>query len=341
MQSKRRGLTIGLGAGALASAGYASAVGLARRQAGRLTADQEVEAILDRWLAQRGASGIHHYVETAVGRIHALELGSGEEALVLLHGLGASVGEYAALAAELGNQFRVIGIDRPGSGLSAPIQFEGHPRPAWNEAVSGVVDRLGVDRFYMVGHSLGGLAAGGYALDHRDRVRRLVLLSPVGISSRLPLIWSMSMLPGMTDVLGAAARLALARQTKDPEGATVEAASAPIRVTPDLARYRYLVGRRFTRGADLEAVPRIMRPFGFRPETLLLPGLDALAERTLVIWGDRDCQVALAPARAELRGYPDITLRVLEGVGHLFPFEDPGSTAAEIARWCTSGLDPS
>jgi pimeloyl-ACP methyl ester carboxylesterase len=334
LKPARIGLTIGLGAGALASAGYASAVGLARRQSSPPVAAEEVEAILDKWLGELGQSGVHRYAQTPVGRIHALELGHGPRALVFLHGLGASVGEYSQLAARLATQFRVIGIDRPGSGLSDPIEFDGHPRPAWNQAVSAVVDQLGIDRFDLVGHSLGGLAAGGYAIDHQDRVRRLVLLSPVGISSRLPLIWSMSMFPGMTDVLGAAARLQLARQTKDPGAPVVEAASAPPRVDPDLARYRYLVGLRFTKGADLEAVPRLMRPFGFRPETLLLPGLDALAERTLVVWGDRDNQVSLAPAQAELLDHPGITLKVLEGAGHLFPFEDPASTAADIARWC-------
>ncbi len=339
MKPTRLGLTLGLGAGALASAGYASVVGLARRQPSQLVADDEVETILDLWLSELGQSGAHHYAQTPVGRIHAMEIGRGPSPLVFLHGLGASFGEYAALAAQLGTRFRVVGIDRPGSGLSDPIRFEGHPRAAWNQAVSAVVDQLGIDQFDLVGHSLGSLAAGGYAIDNPDRVGRLVLLSPVGISSRLPLIWGMSMFPGMTDVLGAAARLQLARQVRDPEAESVEAGSAPLGVAPDLARYRYLVGRRFTQGADLQAVPRLMRPFGFRPETRLLPGLDALAERTLVLWGDRDSQVALAPARAELRDHPDITLKVLEGAGHLFPFEDPDSTAAEIARWCQPDAD--
>ncbi len=80
-------------------------------------------------------------------------------------------------------------------------------------------------------------------------------------------------------------------------------------------------------------MPRL-RPFGFRPETRLLPGLDALAHPPLVLCGDRDTQVTPPPARAELRGHPGITLKVLEGADHLFPFEDPGSTAAEITGWC-------
>ncbi len=334
MSATKLGLTIGIGAGALATAGYASAVGLARRQPSEVGGDEEIEIIVDRWLDDLGVDGCHHYVETGVGRIHVLEVGRGPSTLVLLHGLGASIGHYAALAASLSPDFRVIGIDRPGSGLSDPIRFHGHPRPAWNDAVNAVADHLGIGSFDLVGHSLGGLAAGGFALDHGDRVRRLVLLSPVGISSRLPLVWGVSMFPGMTDVLGAAGRRAVARQCRNPEPEAVEVGADPGHIGPDLARYRYLVGRRFVRGADLDTVPRMMRPFGFRPESLLLPGLDALAERTLVVWGDRDDQVALGPARAELLAHPAISLRVLEGAGHLFPLEAPALTASLIAHWC-------
>ncbi|MHB1500696.1 MAG: alpha/beta fold hydrolase [Candidatus Dormibacteria bacterium] len=334
MNASKLGLTIGIGAGALATAGYASAVGLARRQPSEVGGDEEIEIIVDRWLEDLGVDGFHHYVETGVGRIHVLEVGRGQSTLVLLHGLGASIGHYAALAARLSLDFRVIGIDRPGSGLSDPIRFQGHPRPAWNHAVNSVADHLGLGSFDLVGHSLGGLAAGGFAVDHGDRVRRLVLLSPVGMSSRRPIVWSVSLFPGVTDLLGAAGRRAMARQSRNPDKEAVEVGADPGRIGPDMARYRYLVGRRFSRGADLDTVPRLMRPCGFRPESLLLPGLDALAERTLVVWGDRDDQVALGPARAELLAHRSITLRVLEGAGHLFPLEDPALTAALISHWC-------
>lgn len=155
MKPARRGLTISLGAGALASVGYASAVGLTRRQPSHLAADEEVEAILEVWLGELGHSAIHRYVQTAAGRVHALEIGQGPRSLLLLHGPVASLGEYAALAARLGTRFRVVGMDRPGSGLSDPIRFEGHPRPVWNQVGSAVLDQLGVDQFDLVGRSLG------------------------------------------------------------------------------------------------------------------------------------------------------------------------------------------
>lgn len=320
------------GALALASAGYASAIGLARRPPGQVPDRALIEATLDRWLAELGASGRHHYLVTPVGRVHVVELGQGSQTLIFLHGLGASVGEYFGLLTELARHYRVIGIDRPGSGLSDPVRFSGHPRPAWNQVVMAVAAALGVTRFDVVGHSLGGLAAGGFAVDHPEQVRHLVLLSPVGLSRQLPWFWALAMVPGMTDWINVASRLAMARQSRDI-AAVPGAGWGPVRIGSDLASYRYQVGLRFGRGSDFELIPRLMRPFAFRPETLLLPALNALADRTVVVWGARDDQVALAPARQQLQGYPAIRLEVLPEAGHLFPFEDPVLTAQLVSAW--------
>lgn len=124
------------------------------------------------------------------------------------------MGEYASPVAKLSTNSRVIAGDRPGTGLSDPISFRGHPRSAWNRSVRAVIEALGIGTFELLGHSLGGPAAGGYAIDHPVSVKRLVLLSPVGISPPLPPRWKLLMLPGITDIMGAAARLAIDRQRR-------------------------------------------------------------------------------------------------------------------------------
>ena len=62
------------------------------------------------------------------------------------------------------------------------------------------------------------------------------------------------MLPGMTDLLGAAARRQLARQTRDPDVRSVEAASAPLRVAPDRCQSRR--NRTFERSLSQEGMTR-------------------------------------------------------------------------------------
>jgi pimeloyl-ACP methyl ester carboxylesterase len=285
-------------------------------------------------LAERGSSGVHRYLTTEAGRTHVLEVGAGEP-LIFLHGLGASAGSYVALIGALGRHRRVIAIDRPGSGLSDQVRFKGHPRPAWNSVISSVAEKFELDRFDMVGHSMGGLAAGGFAVDNPNRVRKLVLLAPVGLASRLPAIWAIGGLPGVMDLVGTLDQFMMASQVArgytDIRGITW----GPVQVGSDRHRYQYLIGRRFSKGSDLDSFPGLMTITKFRPESLLLPGLGLFSGRTLVIWGDRDDLVPAAPAQAELSSYPGIELAMLPMRGHLFPFTEPLRTEQMIQAFLT------
>jgi pimeloyl-ACP methyl ester carboxylesterase len=83
---------------------------------------------------------------------------------------------------------RVVAVDLPVHGGTAP------PAAAADLSVSGFVrflvallDRVGLSRVDLVGHSFGGLLAARLALDHPDRVRRLVLVSSAGLGLSVPL----------------------------------------------------------------------------------------------------------------------------------------------------------
>src|SRR3954471_22300352 len=101
------------------------------------------------------------------------EHGSGEP-LVLLHGgLGASE-MFAAILDDLAGHRRVIAVDLQGHGHTADID-----RPLRAESLAGdvaaLIEHLGLDRADVMGYSLGGMAALRTAIQHPDRVRRLVL----------------------------------------------------------------------------------------------------------------------------------------------------------------------
>eukprot|EP00160_Parvularia_atlantis_P018811 Unigene7118_Nuclearia_a/m.21826 Unigene7118_Nuclearia_a/g.21826 ORF Unigene7118_Nuclearia_a/g.21826 Unigene7118_Nuclearia_a/m.21826 type:complete len:437 (-) Unigene7118_Nuclearia_a:62-1372(-) len=132
--------------------------------------------------------------------INTVELGSHATAtpdspartVVLCHGFGAGLGHWYrqldALAAVPG--LKTYAIDWLGFGRSSRPSFlfvpgkEGSVEKseaffvdsleAWREANK-------IDRFILVGHSLGGYLAAVYALKHPDKVQHLVLVSPVGV----------------------------------------------------------------------------------------------------------------------------------------------------------------
>ncbi|MGD0026602.1 MAG: alpha/beta hydrolase [Xanthobacteraceae bacterium] len=118
-------------------------------------------------------------------RQHVVELGEGADArtsgppIVLLHGAGCNLEDMRlALGERLGARHHVILVDRPGQGWSERPGRQGSS-PAYQAVMlRNLLDRLGVDRAIVVGHSWGGTLAATFALDHPQRVAGLVLLAP-------------------------------------------------------------------------------------------------------------------------------------------------------------------
>ena len=102
----------------------------------------------------------------------------GAPPVILIHGAGANLEDmYLALGERLAVRHRVILVDRPGLGFSARKAGEGSS-PAYQAAVlRDVLDRLGIDRAIMVGHSWGGTLALAFALDFPERAAGLVIIA--------------------------------------------------------------------------------------------------------------------------------------------------------------------
>lgn len=97
-------------------------------------------------------------------RLHYYAVGEGLP-VVLLHGTGASLEDYAGAFAELSSEFRVIAIDRPGHGHShRPNGDIGTPL-AQARLVHALLAELKIERAIIVGHSWSGALALAYALE--------------------------------------------------------------------------------------------------------------------------------------------------------------------------------
>lgn len=103
-------------------------------------------------------------------------------AFVLLHGFGASTFSWESVAPQLSGQLPVVAFDRPGFGLTErPLQWEG-PNPYSPEMQADLtvelMDRLGVEKAVLIGHSAGGTVAALIAARHPDRVAAVILEDP-------------------------------------------------------------------------------------------------------------------------------------------------------------------
>lgn len=105
--------------------------------------------------------------------LHHLRRGSGPP-LVFQHGFLGGGACFEPQLAFFARYHDVIAPDLPGFAGSADQPYPGSVE-GLAEALIGLLDSLGIGRFCLVGHSLGGLVALQTALDHGDRVERLVL----------------------------------------------------------------------------------------------------------------------------------------------------------------------
>jgi len=110
--------------------------------------------------------------------IHYVDEGAGRP-ILFVHGLGGQLHHFRhTLFPAMGDGFRLVAMDRPGSGYSTRVS-SGARIPEQAEAIARFIDAVGLDRPLLVGHSLGGAIALRVALDHPDKIAGLALISPL------------------------------------------------------------------------------------------------------------------------------------------------------------------
>jgi pimeloyl-ACP methyl ester carboxylesterase len=266
-------------------------------------------------------------VELADGRTLAYaELGDpAGRPLLYFHGLPGSRLDGAPFEADLARSgLRAIALDRPGFGRSS---VQRHRRLLdWPGDVAAVADRLGLERFPVVGYSSGGKYAAACAAAMPERLTRVGIVSGMGPPE----------LPGFRRTLSRAERQSMALATRARPAALVywrvakwlvdnrpdsfmakleaELSEPDRRVLADPAFRAHVLAtsRESLRGGPAGVVDDFAieaRPWGFRLEDVRAP---------VRVWhGDSDRIVPLSHGEYAARAIPGAELTVLEGEGHL------------------------
>ncbi len=107
---------------------------------------------------------------------HITEWGSvSARPIVMLHGIRGFAETFAGVAQALQPDFRVIAYDQRGRGESDWDPEHNYYTDAYVADLEALRQALGLERFGLLGHSMGGINAIVYASRHPDRVRRLVI----------------------------------------------------------------------------------------------------------------------------------------------------------------------
>ena len=116
--------------------------------------------------------------ESLLHYIYAMKLnhkifGSGEETLIILHGLLGSLDNWQSLALRFSNNRRVITVDQRNHGKSP--HDDGFSYPLMADDLKELMDDLNISKAILLGHSMGGKTVMQFALSHPDRVQNIIV----------------------------------------------------------------------------------------------------------------------------------------------------------------------
>ena len=121
-----------------------------------------------------------HHAEFKKIKVYYSDSGKGR-VIVLLHGFLGSHEIWSEFIKKLSKKFRVIAIDFPGHGQTSSIGYY-HSMELLAQSVKAVLDKVGVRRYVIAGHSMGGYAALAFAELYPENVSGLCLFHSVSYS---------------------------------------------------------------------------------------------------------------------------------------------------------------
>jgi esterase len=123
------------------------------------------------------SAGLSKYADLDGLRLHYVEWGEANQpTIVMLHGLRAYGHWFDEFAVVAEGRYRLIAPDQRGRGESDWAKDGRYNTDAYVADLAGLVDTLGLDRFVLFGHSMGGTNAINYAAQHPNRVSALVII---------------------------------------------------------------------------------------------------------------------------------------------------------------------
>jgi pimeloyl-ACP methyl ester carboxylesterase len=255
--------------------------------------------------------------------VHYLQAGESGSPVVLLHGAGAD-------SARLSWEEVILPLAESGHTVYAP-DLPGYGATGWVDASYTVqynvdfvlrwLNAVGLDQVGLMGLSMGGAISLGLALDHPERVDKLVLVDSYGIQRKVALhfvSWLMVKIPGIMEY-----SWSYARKSKQNSRWLVSSIFANPKAIPDSlmdevyqAALQPHAGEAFTRQQRDEVSAGGLK-------TIYLSRLPEIQIPTLLIHGRKDIAVPLACAEEAHRLIAGSELRIIDQAGHWPQREQP------------------
>jgi len=243
--------------------------------------------------------------------------------LVLLHGLTGHARSWDALAGELSTDLRVIALDQRGHGDSDRAPDGDYRVATMAGDVAGFVDALGLERFALLGLSMGGRVGIAYAGGHAARIERFCIVD-IGPEIHLP---------GMERIRQMMADSP--ERIESEEHAVEYVRRANPRMAEASLRERVRHGLRLLADGGFEwkydkALRDMMRQGGRRETMDLWEPLRRITAPALLVRGAESDVLSVEIAKRMIDTLPDGRLVEIPGAGHTVPADQPEAFARAV-----------
>jgi len=271
-------------------------------------------------LKKKYADKDSRFMEISGTQVHYRDQGRGP-VLVLVHGTAASLHTWDAWTEELKNDFRIIRMDLPGFGLTGPRPDRDYSTGSYVSLIKELLGRVGADRCFMAGNSLGGAITWNYALAHPGQVRKIILIDAAGYPmDRTPYVFILARTPVLNSIMRWVTPRSVFRHN------ILEVYGDDSKVTEALLdRYYELTMREGNRQALID---RSREMTGYDPEKI-----SKITTPALIMWGSDDKWITVSHAHNFKRDLKNSRLVIYQGAGHVPMEELPLHTARDAQKF--------
>lgn len=276
-------------------------------------------------LNARYANEASRYVNVGDNLVHYRDEGTGP-VILALHGIVDSLHTWDGWVEELQDEYRIIRLDVAGFGLTGPTDVDKMREDAWVGFIHGFVNAIGLEgKFNIAGNSLGGAIAWNYAVEHPDRITKLIMLDPAAYPFKgLPWPVELSVVP----VASQGAKIAIPKLVFTI--AVKEVFGDKSKITKDMTdRFFDLSMRRGNRSSYIDIFRELKALAKNDSFSQKIPLLVEHQIPTLLMWGEKDKWIPPEQIALWKRDVPDIKVIVYKGVGHTPQLEIPRRSARD------------
>jgi pimeloyl-ACP methyl ester carboxylesterase len=247
-------------------------------------------------------------------------------ALLLLHGFGSSLQAWDDWSFKLEQKYRVIRLDLPGFGLTGASPKNDYSEEKDLAILTHFVDKLGLEKFSVVGHSMGGKMAWSLAASQPERVQALVLMAPDGFPETKDIGTKPYEVPAIMGLIKFVLPKYLVRKSIEPAFVQADALNDAL-----VNRYFDMLRAPGVRGAILERSNQTIY-------TDPVPRLKAIKAPTLLIWGEQDQMIPSTNAQSYANVLSNSTTVLIPKLGHLLQEEQPEKGLTAVIQFLDSHL---